>query len=523
VLIAYKIAKLIKAWARTKAARRSAELFIPEGNLKSIVEQCRQAFRVRNVEILSSRSLRTAATIGIFKPAVILPQELLRTGDENALTAAVGHELAHIARRDYLLNLIYEMLFLPLSFHPAAALIKRRIIQTRELRCDEVVAERLLHPDVYARTLVRLAGLAMPFASRAQTISVGIIDADILEVRIMSLLKKTKLNLRRKAFLLIAAAILLAIPGVVAASFAVHFKIDPGANAQEPLTVTKDNKAVTQRAGKERLEKAAQERQQAEREMEELRQRIEKETSPVLKAELMEKLKNQEEDLARANYQLLTSRKYAFMIDEEGQRRELELKEMQRTELARLAKINMDQAIQIANSKAPGKVLECSLMGEHWEGEGENAKPGLVLYHVVVLSGDESNSLTTHVWVNAVDGGIFRTEKEERRRERPEGDSFNETERKNIEGGGLNGRATSLPQPEYPSEARQAGIQGVVEVQITIDQAGNVIEAKAVSGHPLLRSAAVDAAREAKFQPTRKVDGTPVQVQGTVVYRFSRE
>lgn len=162
-------------------------------------------------------------------------------------------------------------------------------------------------------------------------------------------------------------------------------------------------------------------------------------------------------------------------------------------------------------------------MGEHWEGEGENAKPGLVLYHVVVLSGDESNSLTTHVWVNAVDGGIFRTEKEERRRERPEGDSFNETERKNIEGGGLNGRATSLPQPEYPSEARQAGIQGVVEVQITIDQAGNVIEAKAVSGHPLLRSAAVDAAREAKFQPTRKVDGTPVQVQGTVVYRFSRE
>ena len=91
------------------------------------------------------------------------------------------------------------------------------------------------------------------------------------------------------------------------------------------------------------------------------------------------------------------------------------MQEKRNAELARAAKISMDQAIQIATSKTPGKVLECTLVGERWEGPGELAKPGLVLYHVVILSGDESNPITNHVLVNAVDGIIFRAEKQERK------------------------------------------------------------------------------------------------------------
>lgn len=80
----------------------------------------------------------------------------------------------------------------------------------------------------------------------------------------------------------------------------------------------------------------------------------------------------------------------------------------------------MDQAIQIATSASPGKVIESSLVGERWSGEGESAKPGLVLYHVVILSGDEANPTERHVWVNATDGTVWKTEKEERKRENPE-------------------------------------------------------------------------------------------------------
>src|SRR5262249_42740917 len=129
-------------------------------------------------------------TVGIFKPLIILPATLLEDSAGELIVSAVGHELVHVRRRDYFFNLLYELIFLPISFHPAAAFARRRIHQTRELTCDELVAEKLLHPQTYARSLIKLAGSAMPLVRRASTITVGIADADILEVRIMTLLKK---------------------------------------------------------------------------------------------------------------------------------------------------------------------------------------------------------------------------------------------------------------------------------------------------------------------------------------------
>ena len=70
-----------------------------------------------------------------------------------------------------------------------------------------------------------------------------------------------------------------------------------------------------------------------------------------------------------------------------------------------------------------------------------------------------------------------------------------------INGGMLNGKAISLPQPEYPAIAEQAHAGGLVIVQVVIDEIGNVISAHATQGHPLLQSAAVGAARQAKVRP----------------------
>jgi hypothetical protein len=80
----------------------------------------------------------------------------------------------------------------------------------------------------------------------------------------------------------------------------------------------------------------------------------------------------------------------------------------------------MDQAIQIVTSQQPGKVLECSLVGEHWEGPGKLARDAKVFYHVVTLSGEEPNLVVNHVWVNAIDGTILKTESEMPRRRNPE-------------------------------------------------------------------------------------------------------
>jgi protein TonB len=83
----------------------------------------------------------------------------------------------------------------------------------------------------------------------------------------------------------------------------------------------------------------------------------------------------------------------------------------------------------------------------------------------------------------------------------------------------LNGKAISLPKPAYPPIARQAHASGQVVVQVTIDENGSVISARAVSGHPLLQAAAVAAAHGARFSPT-KLSGQPVKVTGVITYNF---
>jgi TonB family protein len=91
-----------------------------------------------------------------------------------------------------------------------------------------------------------------------------------------------------------------------------------------------------------------------------------------------------------------------------------------------------------------------------------------------------------------------------------------------ISGGVLNGKTTSMPAPEYPAIAKQAHASGQVTVQVTIDEGGNVIFAKAIAGHPLLQAAAVAAARQAKLTPTR-LSGQPVKVTGVLIYNFTSQ
>jgi TonB family protein len=80
-------------------------------------------------------------------------------------------------------------------------------------------------------------------------------------------------------------------------------------------------------------------------------------------------------------------------------------------------------------------------------------------------------------------------------------------------------KAIYLPKPEYPKVARFIRASGEVQVEILIDEKGNIESAKAISGHVLLQPAAVKAALKAKFKPF-KLSGKPVKVRGILVYNF---
>lgn len=91
---------------------------------------------------------------------------------------------------------------------------------------------------------------------------------------------------------------------------------------------------------------------------------------------------------------------------------------------------------------------------------------------------------------------------------------------KPISGGVLNGTAISLPPPGYPDTAKRMRIQGVVLVDVVIDENGKVISAQATSGPAILRDAAVQAALRARFSPTT-LSGMPVKVSGVINYKFT--
>lgn len=89
-----------------------------------------------------------------------------------------------------------------------------------------------------------------------------------------------------------------------------------------------------------------------------------------------------------------------------------------------------------------------------------------------------------------------------------------------VSGGLLNGKAISKPLPVYPMIGTAGKVHGTVAVQVTVDEQGRVVSAKAVSGHPLLQQSAVAAARQARFSPSM-LSGQPVKVAGVITYNFS--
>jgi protein TonB len=81
-------------------------------------------------------------------------------------------------------------------------------------------------------------------------------------------------------------------------------------------------------------------------------------------------------------------------------------------------------------------------------------------------------------------------------------------------------RAITKVKPVYPPTARKMNATGTVEVEITISEAGLVVEATAISGHMALRSAAVEAARKWVFNPAI-LNGAPVRVKSVLTFIFA--
>jgi beta-lactamase regulating signal transducer with metallopeptidase domain len=217
------VAKLWRAGKETKALLAgSYRREIPE-RLALIKRQCQRALGLKGVTLLFSS--QTTAPITAGRRSIILPETLFDSATPDLLSAAMGHEMAHIKRRDFAFNLCYQLLSMPLAFHPAVVFIKRRINETRELACDEMVTERWLDAPDYARALLRLAESAMVW--RRGAYSLGVFEADILEERIMKLIeRKPRLSKRVRTIILALVLSLVSASTAVATVFSINIAQD---------------------------------------------------------------------------------------------------------------------------------------------------------------------------------------------------------------------------------------------------------------------------------------------------------
>lgn len=228
-----------RLWQTRRLLRESEELE-PEGELARRLEQCACAVGVAadGVRVALHAGLRGPATVGLWRPTLLLPAdfatEFLRQSEGEAaeeLETALAHELEHIRRRDFAKNLFYELVSLPVAWHPLAMLTRGQINQTREMVCDRQAAAALAGNGRYARALVRLAArMALRPEPRALA-AMGIFDGNIFERRIMQLTtKRSELgSVRRWALLAASAAIAV---GTCLSAMAMQADVKPAAEAK---------------------------------------------------------------------------------------------------------------------------------------------------------------------------------------------------------------------------------------------------------------------------------------------------
>ncbi len=222
--------RLVWSWRRARALARTAQPLPLPAEAAAIAERCREAFGLDRVDLFASDRIPGPLTLGALRPVILLPPGFPAAATPEELITCLGHEMAHVRRRDYALHLLGEALLVPLAFHPAVRRLRRRLAETREMACDEATVERLIGARAYARSLLSLAASIAGLPRPVFTLGVHQSDtAETLEVRMKRLTDpRSRLGARLALASLCFALLILAGTGLAASSLAARAPAAPG-------------------------------------------------------------------------------------------------------------------------------------------------------------------------------------------------------------------------------------------------------------------------------------------------------
>ena len=113
----------------------------------------------RTVEVLQSTLVKTPVVVGYFRPVILLPLSIVSGLSESQLELILAHELAHIRRHDYLINLLQILAETLFFYHPAMWWLSRQIRNERENCCDDMTMVTMGNRAEYGRALLAVEEL----------------------------------------------------------------------------------------------------------------------------------------------------------------------------------------------------------------------------------------------------------------------------------------------------------------------------------------------------------------------------
>jgi beta-lactamase regulating signal transducer with metallopeptidase domain len=171
--VALLSARSLGGWVVAQRLRRSGLSSVP-AYVEQAVERLRERLRLtRGVQLCQSALVEVPTVIGWLKPMVLLPASAFVGLTPAQLELILAHELAHVRRHDYLVNLMQTAVETLLFYHPAVWWVSRRMRIERENCCDDLAVAAGGDAVSYARALAHLETLRAPLPAAAMAATGG--------------------------------------------------------------------------------------------------------------------------------------------------------------------------------------------------------------------------------------------------------------------------------------------------------------------------------------------------------------
>jgi beta-lactamase regulating signal transducer with metallopeptidase domain len=201
--------RLLAGWLRIRRWKCGATEAFAESWREKLDELARRLSISRPVRLVQSALVEVPTVIGWLRPIILLPTSCMTGLSPQQLESILAHELAHIYRHDYLVNLLQSAVETLLFYHPAVWWVSRRIREERENCCDDIAVKICGDPVAYARALATLEELRAAPAQLALAARGG----SLLQ-RIQRLLGKSGGNASPRAWPWAGAMVVVALMAV---------------------------------------------------------------------------------------------------------------------------------------------------------------------------------------------------------------------------------------------------------------------------------------------------------------------